>query len=219
MTGAELLEYIRTDLLRDSAQPYLWSDELIFKYINEAQELMVRATYCLVDSTTPAYTQITTADGTAEYDLDELVLHVLSARKSTDSTHMRDWTNRVVPSHLLTTTGAPVAYNLDESQQTIRFYPTPDDTYTIYLRVARMPVESITDANSPEISRRFHMDLGEYVAYKCQIQNDVDGNNQSSADRFKASWDARVLAAKREYYRLRHGANPTAVVNWTGKRR
>ena len=219
MTGAELLEYVRTDLLRDSALPYLWSDTLILKYLTEAQEKFARETYCLSDNTTAEITTITTEADTAEYALSDLVLHVYSARVSDVSYNMRDWTSRVVPSHLLTTTGQPVAYTMDEGTESIRFYPTPETAYTIYLRVARMPLDGIDEDSDPVIPVRYHLDLGEYAAYRCLMNNDVDGNNLGAAQRLKESWDQRVSKAKHEYYRFRHGANPTAMTNWTGKRR
>lgn len=218
MTGAELLEYIRTDLLRDSALPYLWSDELIFKYLTEAQQIMAEETYCLTDNSTTSLTTITTTADTAEYDLSDLVLHVYSARVSTVSYNMKDWTSRVVPSHLETTTGQPVAYVLDEAAGFIKFYPVPDDAYTVRLRIARLPQTDISDDNDPEIPTRLHIDLGEFVAYRCLLNNDVDGNNKGAAKEFLDSWEKRLSKAKHRYYRLRHGANPTAMTNWTGKR-
>lgn len=219
MTGAELLEYVRSDLLRDSAQPYLWSDELIFKYLTEAQQIMAEETYCLSDNSTESITTITTEADTAEYDLSDLVLHVYSARVSTVSYNMRDWTSRVVPSHLLTTTGQPVAYSLDEALGVIRFYPVPEDEYTIYLRVARLPQTAISDDDDPEIPTRLHIDLGDFAAYRCLLNNDVDGNNKGAAAEFLGAWHEKLSKAKHRYYRLRHGANPTAMTNWTGKRR
>jgi len=38
MLGSELLAYARTDVLRDAATPYLWSDALILRRLSEAQE-------------------------------------------------------------------------------------------------------------------------------------------------------------------------------------
>jgi hypothetical protein len=217
MTGEELIEYIRQDVLRDRAEPYLWSDTLILRYLNEAQNLMARKTYCLTDSTSPDIASFVTAPGLAEYDLHSSVLHVLSARIVGQTKELVD---RTYARHLnkdYSSAGFPSMYVLDMSQQVMVFYPTPDDDYEVVLRVARLPQTKIDYDASPEIPEHLHIDLAEYVAYRCLINNDSDGLNMGAADRHKVDWDRRVNEAKREYYRLRMGPNAHVINNWTGR--
>lgn len=213
MTGAELLSYLRTDVLRDVAAPYLWSDALLYRRLSEAQSIHVRRTYSIVDG---AQT-FDTAIGVADYALPAGTLHVLSARVSTVASDMRSYTRKALPSHLLTSTGQPNAYTLDEATGMIRLYPVPDAIYTVALRIARLPLDAITSSITPEIPEHYHLDLAEYVAWRCLQDNDVDGSGTNASDRHKKDWEQRVSDAKREFYRLQLGANTSAVSNWTGK--
>lgn len=214
MNGAELLRYIRTDVLRDSATPYLWSDVLIYRRLGMAQAIHARMTYSIVDD----QQTITTDIGTPTYTLPLDTIHVLSARVSTNSADMSSFTRKVIPSHLVTSTGEPRIYTLDEATGLIRFYPVPDASYEVALRIARLPTTTIASGVAPEIPERYHLDLASYVAWQCLLDNDVDGSGVKAAQRHADDWHQRVADAKREFYRLQLGARPSAVSNWTGKR-
>lgn len=214
MTGAELLSYIRTDVLRDTATPYLWTDALIYRRLSKAQELHARQAYSIVDDTQT----ITTAASTPTYALPDGTLHVLSARVSTQSHDMGSYTRKVIPNHLTDSAGTPSIYTLDEATGLIRLYPTPDAVYTINLRIARLPASDIVSYAAPEVPVRYHLDLASYVAWQCLQDNDADGSGVKASARHEADWKQAVSDAKRELYRLQLGANPSAVQSWTGKR-
>lgn len=214
MTGSELLSYIRTDILRDASTPYLWSDALLYRRVSEAQQIHARRTYSLLDNTPT----ITTEISVPTYALAEGTLFVLSARVSTQAQNMRDYTRKAIPSHLDTSTGTPSVYTLDEASELIRLYPVPDAVVTINLRVARLPAADVVSYAALEIPVRYQLDLAEYVAWRCLQDNDVDSQNEKAAQRHKNDWELRVSEAKREIYRMRLGANPSAASSWTGKR-
>lgn len=214
MTGSELLSYIRTDILRDTSAPYLWSDALLYRRISEAQRIHARRTYSILDNTPT----ITTEIGVSTYALAEGTLFVLSARVSTQAQDMRDYTRKSIPSHLDTSTGTPAIFTLDEASDMIRFYSVPDAVITINLRVAREPAADVVSYAALEIPVRYQLDLADYVTWRCLQDNDVDGQNEKAAQRHKLDWELRVSEAKRELYRMRLGANPSATSSWTGKR-
>lgn len=214
MTGAELLSYIRADVLRDSAVPYLWSDALIYRRLSKAQELHARQVYSIIDDSQT----ITTVVGIQTYVLPDTVLHVLSARVSTQSHDMGSYTRKVIPNHLGTSTGTPSVYTLDEATGIMRLFPTPDAIYTINLRVARLPASDVVSYAAPEIPVRHHLDLASYVAWRCLQDNDADGSGVKASARHEADWHQAIADAKREMYRLQLGANPSVVQSWTGKR-
>lgn len=214
MTGQELLDYLRADILRDAAAPYLWSDALLFRRLSEAEAVHARRTYSIVDDTQT----ITTAANTPAYALPTGTIHVFSARVSTNTRDMSSYTRKVIPNHLLTSTGEPRIYTLDEATGAIRLFPVPDAVYTINLRIARLPAAPVVSYTSPEIPERYHQDLVEYVAWRCLQDNDVDGSRTAGADRHHADWEMRLADAKRELYRLQLGAHPSVVSGWTAKR-
>ncbi len=217
MTGEELIAYTRKDVLHDRATPYLWSDELILQYLVEAENWFARLTYALLDDSSNL-TTVTLQAGVAEYLVSKKVLHVFGALVQGQSRDLTNYTRRFMPNQLLTTTGTPQIFALDEAKNTIRVYPVPNEAGTLHLRIARLPLNNLTENTSPEIPEQYHTDLPEFVAMRCFSNAEVDGGNLGSAKTFEASWKARIGEAKREYYRFRTGANTLAQNNWTGKR-
>lgn len=218
MTGDELIAYTREDLLHDTASPRLWSDDLILRYLNEAQNMFCRLTYCL----TPAdgiIDVVELAEGEPSYPIDSKILHVSSAAVEGASQPLRDYTYRHLPNLLSESVGQPRMFVLNQRNHTIRFYPVPDQAYTVNLLVASLPTQQIACDTEPEIPEQYHIDLPEFAAFRCLRNPEVDGSNLGSADTFEKSWRDRVAEAKREYYRLRMGPNPVARNNWTGKRK
>lgn len=73
-----------------AASDYLWSDDQLVRYLNEAQRRFARRSLCIRDGTTTAVSHITTVDGTAtspwtlEYPLHQSVIAVLSVRLGQD---------------------------------------------------------------------------------------------------------------------------------------
>ena len=67
MTTTELLALFRTEV-SDLEAPYLWSDALIYSYIDEAQKQFCRDTYGIADAR--SYTIDLLTDGTEWYNID-----------------------------------------------------------------------------------------------------------------------------------------------------
>jgi hypothetical protein len=216
MLGADILSTVREDMLRDAARPYLWSDDLIYRFLNEAQDRFCRRTFALLDDESDLAT-FDTEIGVASYALDPKVLMVNSARLSTQPQDLYSRTRQVIPTHLATSTGMPSIFTQDEAAHKIRLYPVPDAVYTVVMRVSRLPLTQIADAVAPEIPEQYHLDLAEWAVYRCLNNNDPDGSNAKAAENFRKTWTQRLLEANREYYRIRLNNNPLVRQNWTGK--
>ena len=208
MTGAELLAFTR-DLLRDETQPYLFSDTVIYRYLNDAQRIMAERTFCLVDEENY---DITTEVGVRSYVLDnEEVLQILGARISGQTTPLRPGFSPVTDAFFSNTTGMPTNYSQVGGRHKISFTPTPDAAYTVNLVVAIRPTTTISGTKSPEVPVPFHMALADYAASKCLIHNDVDGLNVASADTFGNSFIEAVRDLKRQIYQYRLGPDANVV--------
>lgn len=203
-------------MLRDTARPYLWSDDLIYRFLNEAQDRFCRRTYALLGDESDL-TTFDTEIGVASYALDPKVLMVNSARISTQPHDLDSRTRSAIPTHLVDSTGTPSLFTQDEAATKIRLYPVPDAVYTVVMRVSRLPVTQIADAVAPEIPEQYHLDLAEWAVYRCLNNNDPDGSNARAAENFRKTWTQRLLEANREYYRIRLNNNPMVRQNWTGK--
>lgn len=217
MNGQELIDYTRNSVLKDTALPPLWSDDLLLLYLNEAERLFARRTHALLDDSSP-FTSITTQVGVPEYSLNKSILFVYSAIIPGQSRPLQDRSRAFFPNYLPTSVGMPRWYAMNEADKTVRFMPVPEAVYTVALRVARLPLRDIDYETSPEIPEQYHVDLAEYVAARCLNVNDVEGINVAQSDMFMKSWGRRLSEAKNEYARYRMGMNATAARSWTGKR-
>lgn len=213
MTGDELLTFARRDWLRDLATPQLWSDDLIYLYLNEAQNTFCRKTFCLFRDDII----IDIEAGVTDYLMDTTVLFVFNANIEDQNTDMRYAVWRKVP-RVTSSTGVPTVFTFDEQTNILRVTPTPDAAYTMHLGAAVLPTAPIDTTTAPEIDEEYHIDLLEWVTYRCLRNNDVDGQKVSVGGEFKKTWDERVRDVKREVFRMRMGFDPHAQRSFTGKR-
>lgn len=236
MTLGELLTELRENILHDRSDrtagtpDYLWSDETLVRYIDQAQKRFARDGLVLRDASTSDVCQITLQQGVDRYALHPTVLGVISARFEGDTsdltrsghsafagykppdTYAFDFSN--VP---LSQYGKPLAYGTDEgfvgddydslSVITFRVYPLPDAAQAnkkIYLRVVRLPLEGLTVNNlnaTPEIPEDYHLDMLDWAAYLALRIVDQDAGWSSRANEFRASFEAHVKNAKSDAMR------------------
>lgn len=215
MTGQDLLDYLRNDILHDKAKPYLWGDHLLLRRLNEAERYFCRETYTLLDDTQTIQTVL----NTKTYDMPKGVLFVYSVTDPVSGRDLVNYTRRFLPNGLNTATGDPQIFTMDEASNTIRLFPVPDinSIKLLQLRVARMPLKHFDESTSPEIQSEYHIDLPEFVAGKCFSDSDVDGVDPEAAATHMKEWFARVAKGKHEAYRYRLGASPLALYKATYK--
>jgi hypothetical protein len=230
MTFQDLLDELRQNILRDRSDivsgpsDQIWSDETLIRYINDGYRRFCRRTLLLRDGSTPQFTQINIREGQTLYELDPVVLAVLSARYEDDENDLpraahedlntMPYTDPLLwDVNMLSTSqpGRPRAFTTDESvtagSQTlthVRVYPTPtslETGKTLYLRVARLPAEMITLSNlcnEPEVSEDYHLDILNWAAFRALSNHDVDGDSKDRAATFKAAFEAVLEEAEQE---------------------
>lgn len=228
MLGGDLVTHLRVDLLRDTALPYLWSEDFLYRMLNEAQRQFARKTYSIID-TIEIETELPTTDvegnavGVPVYELPVHVLFVFSVQNS-NGRPLRNWTRRRIPNFNVTGVGSPQAYSMDDNIRHIRFFPPPDGyggtagaagIHTFEARVALRPTADIEEDTEPQIPEEYHMDLCDFVAWKALTLPDEDGQNLAIAKEFKGAWLDRISAAKADIYQRMMGADARATQDWT----
>jgi hypothetical protein len=210
--------------LSTGADDKLWSDATLVRYINEAQRRFARRSFVIRDATTSEVCNLTLVEGQTSYVLHPAVLAVLSARLEDTNVDLArfghsDFATNTSPTPMLwdpgvvtAPTGRTAAFSTDEqlsedddgtmSTVTMRVYPTPraaDDGVIIKLRVIRMPLDDLT-VNSmaaiPEIPIDHHIDMLDWAAYLALRIMDTDAGNIARAEKFAASFEAHVNAAR-----------------------
>ena len=83
MSTDELLVLLRQELA-DTVEPFLWSDDELLTYLNDAQVMLARKTDGIPDASTPAVTQLAITPGVEWYPLHAKVLKVRTAIRRSD---------------------------------------------------------------------------------------------------------------------------------------
>ena len=200
MNLLELCDRCSSDL-DDTSVPPLWSKNDLIRYAQYAVNKMCEECKFLVDSTTPAITEITLAKTVSIYALDPLIIEVLEVypdwgsmplikTDTNDLTRLTNWRTR---------TGTPRGYALDYQIDKLKVFPIPedaDDGHKINLTVVRYPLISFSTTNmesqTPEIPARYHEDLINGMISKAYLKHDSETFNEKSAAIFAALFKARM---------------------------
>lgn len=209
MTPGDLLTLFRSEV-SDIASPYLWSDDEFFGYADDAQKQYARLTRGLIDSSTPAITEIPLVAGTNTYDLSPLVLAVRAARVATTGRGLDIVNQEDMPVRRMYfdgTAGVPQALILGLDTDKLSVWPVPIADVTVKLSVFRLPLVDITSLNDTvpfEIAPQHHRHLLLWVKHLAYSKQDVETYDARKAAEFEAAFEAYCVRAKKEQDRSRH---------------
>lgn len=232
MTLGDLLTILRTGVLNDrsdrtaGSSDYLWTDETLVRYIDEAQRKLCVQGLVLRDGTTDAVTKVTLVAGQTNYTLHPAVIAVISAKRADQTADLNRVGHAVLAGHTAPSDnwvdpagltqlppGVPLAYSTDEGfsdtgsdsfeQVVLRVYPTPSAAeagQVVRLRVLRKPIERLSHLNlgaTPEVPEDHHIEMLDYAAYLALRIVDDDGGAPGRALEFLNIFTANVREARR----------------------
>lgn len=188
MTGQEIVLYLRREL-DDVAVPYLWRDDELLAYANEAQREAVVRAMMIVDRTT-AYDASTNGicavginAGTGNYTLSNLVIMVKRMDFiGTSGTYgpLPELTRDEMDERYYGweySSGAPEAF-ISEANNEIQLIPGVSSVNgTARLVVNRYPLVEFTLLTSPEIETKYHMKMLSWAKKLAYLKNDSDTFN------------------------------------------
>lgn len=200
MDAAALETRLREDRLDDTMEPYLWSQDTLFRHLNDAVSQACRRARLLVDARTAATCTIAITAGTALYALHPSVLAIKSAQLDLATEPLGLTTvkrrHRTRPGWLTDTArDEPAVAVVDYSDGYIRLDPIPAEADTLRLVVWRMPLDAeLIEAggDDPAIPEHMHEDLLDWVEHRCYSLADAETRDpQRAADaytRFEAKF-------------------------------
>lgn len=175
MNLQELLEELREGILHDfsnqvsGASDYLWTDQRLVRYINEAQRRFARESLCLRDGSTPEVCSFTLEAFKSDYPLHKSILGVVSAKLRNDkfdlarANHAAFSTYYKPDNYYLDTSflaslppNKVLAFDTDEyisrdergtlSRVTLKVYPVSQPAFLdkVDMRVVRLPIAYLT---------------------------------------------------------------------------
>ncbi len=217
MNSSELLDLYRKEM-EDTSLPYLWSDEEIFEYANDAQKMFARDTGGIPDGTTAAVTEIDVTPADDWYALHPSILQIRTASR-TDTGRPVEVLNfedmRERRWYFDGTLGLLRAMVIGIERHKVRMWPYPSETMTVSMTVFRLPLVEITSDGDQEfeIDVEHHRHLLHWMRHLGYLKQDSETFDKSKSEEFEGRHLAYCTKVKEEEARKR---NKTRFVRYGG---
>lgn len=193
MNLRQLIDAFRARAMDDETPP-LWSDEEITEYANEAEEEACRRASLLVDSSSAA-SQADMAAGDEYVELHESVIYVRRARLGSSGMPLTPVVSRTmderVPGWELTAAGTPQVFVPDWESGKLRLWPPASASDVVAMTVVRTPLSEMAgDEDEPEIPKRYHRALLDYMLHQGYLKQDADTLDVAKAAKFEERFAA-----------------------------
>jgi hypothetical protein len=179
---------------QDVVAPFLWSDEEINDYANDAEIEACRRAHLLIDSSNdPAQASVSAADPMV--DLDYRVLYVRRARLASSSVPLKIRSARTMDETCAGWETAQAARSSvlipDFETGRLRLYPAPSTDDTLLMTVTRLPLKALAlDEDTPEINARLHRSLLYWMLFRAYSKVDADTADPNKAKLSEAAFTA-----------------------------
>lgn len=211
---------LRTAFRRETGDlkpKYLWSDDEVDRYLNEAADDAARRSGLLVDSTSEA-TEYPINAGEFIVDLHPSVVYVRRARLDGNRGALYPRVARAMdedaPGWEDALPSTPMIFVPDWESGKLRLYPPASSSMALRLTVVRTPLSPMTnDCDAPELPSRTHYSLVYGAMEKGYLKSDADafdpGASARAGERFAAEFGPPVSAmdehwAIEQYYDIGH---------------
>jgi len=195
MNLEQLIQQFRIDADDLVPNPYLWEDEWVVSWLNEAQnEAAIRARL-LYEASTPAICEIAVTAGTATYllhaslyELANLRFKVAGSDRS-EPVHIkaREELDRIRPGWRDRSDMQPRFAIQDDTRLTLVDRPSADGV--LYLEGYRLPLKPLANDNDkPEIHQAHHRHLVHWALYRAFSKPDADGADPNKAAKAEAAF-------------------------------
>lgn len=207
MTLAQLMDAYRTKT-EDVAPPYLWSDDELRQYADDAENEAAERARLLKDTTTPEICQVNVVAGAAAYLLDSRIISVERAKLALSSTPLTlsstDEMDRAKPGwEARSGTPSKGLVDAEGAGWKLTLYPKPAANDTLHLQVFRLPIGPLSahDGNQPEIPSRLHLRLLDWMLHLGYQKQDAETYDRAKSEQhaaiFTAAFGERIDANAR----------------------
>jgi len=203
---------LRTGFLDDNVEPYMWSDEILAYYLNNAEKEACRRSNVLIDSVTPTICNISILANTSTYAVSPLILFFLSGSNITDGYPMYQISKVSLDSYNTAWRADKAdrpSYFFMDSLGWITIYPTPTKAFTMNVTVSRLPIiENKSGMDNFEIPIYYHHDLLYWAAYMALSLQDVNTNKRVEAEKFLVMFEQKFGKRKSAQTEITKIRNP-----------
>ena len=212
MNTTELKDVIRQEVY-DTEAPYLWSDALIYTYIDDAQKQFCRETDGIEDSR--SFKLAIKADGTVWYAIHPSILKLRGAINPANGHPVSMVAVEKMADNGLSfdgTVGPLRALITGMEKGYVRALPIPNVASVVELHTYRLPTE-VSAGDDFEIDTQHVLNLNMWVKHRMYSVQDAETRDDKKAATNKAEFLAYCAKAKSEQGRLRR---PVSVVTYGG---
>lgn len=216
MDSTRLLTLFREQVM-DTERPYLWSDNEVWAYMNDAYAMFVRLTGGVPDFTSDIC-RITAAAGETTSEVSPAILRFMSARRATDGReidilnstdlgrmHASDY-GETRPFRLTDDTGPVRAMVIGMQRHLVRWINVPEQTQDIDLEVYRLPLGEITGPGQQfdDIDPQHHIHLLKWMKALAYRKDDAETFDRGRAEENETLFIAYCDAVSSEMERYQH---------------
>lgn len=192
MNLRNFIDDFRRDV-RDLGKPPMWSDAEIIDYANQAEDEACRRAGLLVDSTTDV-TEVAMSADEHTVELDQSIIYVRRVRVQGGQVlfpRVARSMDEDAPGWEDTTAGSPVVFVPDWESGKLRVWPPFAQAATLRLTVVRTPRnEMAEEIDEPEIPRRYHKSLLDWMKHLAYQKPDADTMDLAKAAKFEERFTA-----------------------------
>lgn len=202
MNSSELLSLFRSEMA-DQEETYLWSDEDIFGYADDAQKMFCRLTDGIADASTEAVVKLEIDVDTDWVALHPSILRIRSATRADTGRAVEIINRDDMPSRRWFfdgMTGAVKALVIGQEANKARVFPKSSETVDVMLDVFRLPLVDVnTDGDQAlEAPAIHHPHLLHWMKHRAYLKQDAETFNRSKAAEFEARFRDYCEQVKQE---------------------
>jgi hypothetical protein len=204
MTRDDLATAFRKEI-DDTVRPYLWSDDEVDSYMDEAQNMFVRLTGGIKDATS-SLCEVSVSAGDVFISYDPRILKIRHAQRSDGKelsiTDLEDHQDAGTQPRLDNNPGALLGLVLGVDDNNIRLRPIPASADTVSLVLLRLPL-ALDLSEIPAQHQRCLIDWMKYLAFSKQ---DAETVNETKASQFMDAFVKYCMKTSEESRRRHHKA-------------
>lgn len=206
MDSLALIKAFRTDV-DDNVGPFLWSDETVAEYADDAQKMFCRLTNGIADASSQMC-EVDISAGDAFSAIDRRILKIRSIARGSDgrTIGMANVENLASIGLRLTAVAGPVHTAVTGMEDhKVRWINVPAVDDVARLTVYRLPLRAITTAKAPlEIDEQHHRALLLWMKHLAYAKQDTDTYDAQKSGEAEARFRAYCMQAKAEQDRAKH---------------
>lgn len=216
MNSGELYDLFRKDVV-DTARPYLWSDEEVFAYMNDAYVMFVRLTGGIPDYLSDVCT-VVASTGEATAELHPKILTIRQANlepngeevrviNAQDMGNLSDEDFGVLRRLNSNTAVGKVRYMVvGMEEDTIRWVNIPDADYEVHLLIERLPLEDITTESQEfaDVKPHHHLHFLKWMKHLAYAKQDADTFDKKKSMEMKMDFENYCYMSRREKDKYKH---------------